>query len=1326
MNPYLCVTYAHDDRQESDLFCRSLTRYGFRYSCINQLSDPDRRGEILGQSSLLIALTSSAAVRAETVAADIRHALERGLGVLCVSLEENELDHRFCTGTAGGAVLIPSPTEDTSDRHALTLFVHRLFVRHLARYGECFTEARCDDNVYGRLIRCAYYAHAGDGEACFELGRAYELGLGVPMLEKEAAIWLGRAAEQGITDALIRMGILKLTGNGTARDPEGAFRFFGLAAEQGDIRGVYRQGLCYLDGQGVMKDPVHAIECLKQAAAHRYAPAIYRLAILHREGVGSDRDVHTALRYLYAVCKRGYTDEDDNLIPLPISVYGDRRPVRYTCITMRQMRHTRLADLLSSASGDRPTGRRSRASADRSFGRNVIRSRELPEDRWVYRLGVLYASEYGGVSDEEELTPDSYSIYEEEWTRPDAAQAAYELGRLLAVGSPADGLRPSPTRALVWYRYAARLGHTEALYELGDAYRRGYGTPADIPRSVELFRLAADGGSERGQFAYAVCCERGIGMAMDQREAFRRYKQSAEGGFAPAQNNLGGCYEAGIGVPRNMVAAVEWYASAANAGQPDGQCRLGICYELGRGVSVDLDKALRLYDLAAEQGHAYALYRRALCYDRDTRALGEAEPEGDIETVTASEETHEPARRYERPEAYHTEPAPERRAAIDHTRAAALYKRAADLGVPEAAYALYLCHRLERGISRDEREEVRYLRQAAEGGCLQASYELGLCYMEGNGLPRDQRAAVAHFAHTVALWRACLEDPRLMAHLSEAGNLPPDALSLRQAAGGALYMLGYCALYGLGEARDNRTVDPAVRPDEACLAKAAALFREAAEIDHVGAVIMLGDLHAYGLLTLDAVSGADESLDLYLDAIRLGAGQNGAEKYTRGIALRDPTDNTMDALMSVAERALAVALEPDDPEEDDAEAGAEMARAEMARVNAWRSYSDCAARGGTDALVAMAECLYHGRGTAPNRTAAMRMLRRAETMNGGRVEASLWLGDFLRSQWGGKPDPDEADCVYLRGLESPCLESECGPYTFGLRRVDRKRRDIRARAEILYRLATLRALYYADTANRRESFLYLAEAILMGHSAARDDLARIFAYESEHPRVASGQTDRGRRWWLGFGRKARVRRRMQENDGMLNRRNRAFHVHQEWLSDYYTAQWPEPMPFSYAMKPTAIPSDLPEYVTAPVTDLMRANALQYLGECFYEGYGLPVDTAAAVTCYRAVLANAPKGGPVPPASVIEATYSLGWCLLYGKGTPANCQEGIRLLNSVSKFHAGACYTLGICHEEGRGVVTIDYREAVKFYRKAQRLGYPEAAVRVAALEKQLRARGNAP
>ena len=122
---------------------------------------------------------------------------------------------------------------------------------------------------------------------------------------------------------------------------------------------------------------------------------------------------------------------------------------------------------------------------------------------------------------------------------------------------------------------------------------------------------------------------------------------------------------------------------------------------------------------------------------------------------------------------------------------------------------------------------------------------------------------------------------------------------------------------------------------------------------------------------------------------------------------------------------------------------------------------------------------------------------------------------------------------------------------------------------------------------------------------------------------------------------------------------------------------------------------------------------------------MPFDAAAAVTCYRAVLAAAPKDGSQPSAAVIEATYSLGWCLLYGVGTAIRQPEAIRLLTKAAKTHAGACYTLGVCHEEGRGVVMADDREAVKFYRKAHKLGHPEAAAKVEILEKRLQDKADA-
>ena len=91
-----------------------------------------------------------------------------------------------------------------------------------------------------------------------------------------------------------------------------------------------------------------------------------------------------------------------------------------------------------------------------------------------------------------------------------------------------------------------------------------------------------------------------------------------------------------------------------------------------------------------------------------------------------------------------------------------------------------------------------------------------------------------------------------------------------------------------------------------------------------------------------------------------------------------------------------------------------------------------------------------------------------------------------------------------------------------------------------------------------------------------------------------------------------------------------------------------------------------------------------------------------------------------PVSMTNAIYSQGWCMLYGVGTTADPNGAVRMLNRVFKTHSGAAYTLGVCHEEGKGVVIPDINEALKFYRKAESLGHPKAAERIEKLEKLLK------
>ena len=1279
MPAYVCVSHALSRREETDVFCRGLSRYGFRFICIHEQTDPQHREETLTEASLLIALTCPAAEEAETVAADIRRAMTRGIPVLCVSMKENGLDHRFCS-PEGGAHLIPAPAADTPDRRTVSLFIHRLFIRHLARLPECFSLVRCVEDAYGKVVAAAVAAHGGNAAACYVLGCAYEEGEGVPRLEVEAARWLALAARGGIPEARIRMGELYLTGQGTERNPEAAFRLFDEASRGGEVKGEYGKGICYLRGLGVLRDPERAFECLKKASDGGYAPASYQLGLLYKNGEGVSLCHRAAVSLIYTACLQASEAEDADA-PCPPSLLGERGGKSVSCVTMRQLRRTRLKELLQSRDGVHGrTGRGQREDgvAVGAFAKSRVTCGYLFTDAWSPD-----ASEENEGMDvvltpapSETATPSVIPAFS-------MAEAAVTLGRMLAQGNSNEGILPHPTAALAWYRYAVIRGNTAAAYDLGDAYRRGFGIPADSDRAFSLFRLAADGGDERGLFALGVCYEQGLGVEPDPYRAFLNYERAAQAGYAPAQNNLGGCYEYGLGVVRDMTVAAEWYARAAAAGLPEAACRLGLCCEYGRGVEQDTTKAIHLYETATEGGDPYAAYRLGLCFDRDMRVGGQDSP-------ATEGEAHLQGRG--------TSPA-----VSDYGRATRLFALASEGGVAEAAYALALCYARGRGVRRDEETCLAYMNRAANGGSIAACYSLGLYHLEGQSLVRNVNRAVRRFADAAALWEKKAEATRYDG--ISAGVLAQAGLTDREAAGAALYMLGYCTLYSIGDG-----ANPAVAPHKNGLTMseridlAADYFERAARAEHMGALTALGDLYAFGLRSPATVSAEAEAERYYMEALRVGQ----VGEYMSDSS----TDSPIDAIISLAERSMAAA--------EAAAAEGDEGAAELARVHTWRMLANASEEGSLDATVAMAACAYHGYGTPQSFKTARWFLDKAARTEEGRVTASLWLGDLYYAGKGEKSSPALADEAYLRAISIPDTVSECGDYTLRERRTARAKQDQAARAEACYRLAALRAIHFADGEDVREAFPYLVRAVLMGHTAAREDLARMYAFESTYVAATSPRRKKLAFGWLApAGWYARRRLKNRESGSTTRRDARPGSSHEAWMNNYYTALWPEPAFFALGMQAMSSPAERPEYLSVEVTPAMIAAALNYLGDCLFFGKGLPEDPASAAACYREA---ADMHIPVPhgqstPMGQVWAQYSYGWCLLNGKGVPQDPRTAIQYLTLASKTHAEACYVLGECYERGIGVDSADPVEAYKFYRKAKKLGYRKADAKVKTLEK---------
>jgi TPR repeat protein len=152
-------------------------------------------------------------------------------------------------------------------------------------------------------------AAAGDADAQYLLGLAYDLGQGVPRDALAAAKWYGSAAAQDHAPAQNNLALLYARGDGVTQSPQLAAFWFGRAADGG-----YRpaaDNLAYVQPHGeamrsyamacatAASDPASATVWLERAAAlgHPEAQFLQGWRLFHGQGVSRDA---TAAAELFA------------------------------------------------------------------------------------------------------------------------------------------------------------------------------------------------------------------------------------------------------------------------------------------------------------------------------------------------------------------------------------------------------------------------------------------------------------------------------------------------------------------------------------------------------------------------------------------------------------------------------------------------------------------------------------------------------------------------------------------------------------------------------------------------------------------------------------------------------------------------------------------------------------------------------------------------------------------------------------------------------------------------------------------------------------------
>jgi TPR repeat protein len=236
------------------------------------------------------------------------------------------------------------------------------------------------------------------------------------------------------------------------------------------------------------------------------------------------------------------------------------------------------------------------------------------------------------------------------------AQSAYRVAVCSEIGQEeGGGTKRDPFKAVQWYKRAAALGDTPAMYKMGMIHLKGLLGQARNPRegvswlkraaeradeenphalhelalmyqtaggndviirdekyANQLFHQAADLGYKFSQFRLGTAYEYGLmGNPVDNRMSIIWYTRAAAQGEHQSELALSGWYLTGSEgiLQQNDTEAYLWARKAATAGLAKAEYAMGYFTEVGIGVTANLEDAKRWYWRAAAQGFPKARER---------------------------------------------------------------------------------------------------------------------------------------------------------------------------------------------------------------------------------------------------------------------------------------------------------------------------------------------------------------------------------------------------------------------------------------------------------------------------------------------------------------------------------------------------------------------------------------------------------------------------------------------------------------------------------------------------------------------------------------------
>lgn len=207
-------------------------------------------------------------------------------------------------------------------------------------------------------------------------------------------------------------------------------------------------------------------------------------------------------------------------------------------------------------------------------------------------------------------TKEAFTLYQSA-AKAGHAASAYRTAVCCEMGhEEGGGTKKDPLKAVQWYRRAAALGDSAAMYKMGMILLKGLlGQQKNLGEAINMLKRAADRADEENPHALhelALIYEAQTGnerIIRDEAYAAQLFMQAADLGYKFSQFRLGQAYEYGmLGYPIDARASIAWYTRAAAKEEHQSELALSGWYLTGsQGI------------LEQSDTEAYLWARKAAC-----------------------------------------------------------------------------------------------------------------------------------------------------------------------------------------------------------------------------------------------------------------------------------------------------------------------------------------------------------------------------------------------------------------------------------------------------------------------------------------------------------------------------------------------------------------------------------------------------------------------------------------------------------------------------------------------------------------------------------------